>query len=121
MIQRVQSIYLLLASALCFGLFYFEMYQQSLLLQMAVLVVGLSVLISIFLYKDRRMQILMGKLNILLAAVLLFGSIYAEMEAGLEVLAWPIGIILISVILLAMANQAIKKDEELVRSADRFR
>lgn len=121
MIQRVQSIYLLLASALCFGLLYLEMYQQTILLQLAAIVVGLSDFLSIFLYKDRRMQILMVKLNILLSAVLLFGTIYAKVEAGLKVLGWPIGMILISVILLAMANQAIKKDEELVKSADRFR
>lgn len=121
MIQRVQSVYLLLASVLCFGLLYFEMYRQSILLQLAATVLGLSDLLSIFLYKDRRMQILLGKLNILLSAVLLFGTIYAEMETELKVLGWPIGMILISVILLAIANQAIKKDEELVKSADRFR
>ena len=121
MIQRIQTIYLIIAAGLCFGLFAFEIYQRSAFLQVAVVVVGLMDLIAIFLYKERKMQILLGKLNILLSAVLLFGTIYVEMPFEVKEVGWPIGMILISVISIAVANQAIKKDEDLVRSADRLR
>ena len=124
MIQRIQTVYLLIASGLCFSLLAFESYSST-LMTLLVIVAGLMDLISIFLYKDRATQIKMGKLNILIGAVLLFGSAYLFHSMGMEVqspgFVEPIAMILLSVIMIVMANQSIKKDDDLVKSADRLR
>ncbi len=86
----------------------------------AVLALG-----AIFSFKKRQNQFVMNRLNILinfyLLGVLLYVSIKlpGEMqisEKGIG-LYFPIAVI----VLLVMANKAIKKDEELVKSVDRLR
>lgn len=90
---------------------------------------GISALISlitIFLYKKRMVQKRLGVLNILLLIgliVLLY--VYPNYLSGLDIMmvnykvlaAMPI----IAIILTLLANRAIQKDENLVRSADRIR
>ena len=123
-IQRIQSIYLLIASGLCFALLVFESYKST-LMTLVVFIAGLMDLINVFLYKDRATQIKMGKLNILIGAVLLFGSAYMFHRMGMDVQSpgflVPITMILLSVVMIVMANQSIKKDDDLVKSADRLR
>jgi hypothetical protein len=83
-------------------------------------------LITTFRYKQRLLQIRLGKLNLLLHVLLVvvtffyLDSIRIAFNAHLS---YNAGIVfpLISMILVIMANRAIKRDEELVRSADRLR
>ena len=90
-------------------------------------VIMLVTVITTFQYKNRLLQIKLGKLNILLHVALtmlvfffidaLRGQVIgAEFTYGAAVL-FPV----ISLIFILMAIKAIKKDEALVRSADRFR
>ncbi len=87
----------------------------------------LVTVVTTFQYKNRLLQIKMGKLNILLHVALIMlvfffidalrGQVIgAEFSYGAGVL-FPV----ISLIFILMAIKAIKKDEALVRSADRFR
>ncbi len=86
---------------------------------------SLIALISIFLFKNRKLQFVLGRVNILLNFVLVGVFVYGSLnlpgetsfsEKGIEMLL-PI----ISIVFLVMANKAIKKDEDLVKSVDRFR
>ena len=104
---------------------------QKLTLTVFVLVVLVVALISIFKFRKRSTQITLCKLNILLLAGLIFTVSYyldkglsmvsafapeAEVKYGVSI-AFPI----VSIILTFLASRAIKKDEELVRAADRVR
>lgn len=135
MIQRIQSIYLLLAAvATGILIFLFPLYgyegkvyatlDDPIFTTMAVLSTLIS-LFSIFRYKNRRQQVVSGRINIIINFVLLGFILYLYFTTIQEA---PQGHLdlgsfmpLVAVILIAMANRAIMKDEELVRSADRLR
>jgi len=136
MIQRIQTIYLLLAAGISAGLifvfhlwttinelFFFaidNMYYFGLFIGSAILS-----LISIFSYKNRKSQFVLGRLNIILNFILLGIFVYQSLNLSgeTEVSEKGIGIILpiFSIVFLVLANKAIKKDEDLVKSVDRLR
>jgi hypothetical protein len=83
-------------------------------------------LITIFLFKNRKLQFVLNRLNILLNLILLGIFVYRilNLSGGTEIVSEKgIGVILpiISIVLLVLANRAIKKDEDLVKSVDRLR
>jgi succinate-acetate transporter protein len=82
-------------------------------------------LISIFRYKDRKSQFVLGRLNIILNFILLGLFVYRSLSLSgeTEVSEKGIGILLpiLSIVFLVLANKAIKKDEDLVKSVDRLR
>ena len=136
MIQRIQSIYLALATIVSIGLpFAFSHYADAegnaVWAKEDPIVLGLFGLsallsfISIFLYKKRQNQFVLGRLAIILNFVLLGVLVYRSqiLSGGTAVLEKGIGMIipLISIVLLALANKAIKRDEDLVKSVDRLR
>ena len=136
MIQRIQSIYLALATGVSIGLpFVFSLYSDSegnaVWAKDDLLLIGLfgaSALLSfiiIFLYKKRQNQFVLGRLTILLNFVLLGVLVYRSqiLSGGTAILEKGIGmaIPLISIVLLVLANKAIKRDEDLVKSVDRLR
>ena len=88
-------------------------------------------LVTIFLYKNRTLQIKLGKLNILLislqiAAIVMYSdTVKTAMGESTKdiIVSFKIGsfIPVISLILTYLAIRFIKKDENLVRAADRLR
>ena len=136
MIQRIQTIYLLLAAGISAGLifvFYLWINQENIqvfakdnMLYFG-LFLGSAVLsfITIFMYKNRKSQFVMGRLNIILNFILLGLFVYQSLNISGETLVSEkgIGILIpiISIVFLALANKAIKKDEDLVKSVDRLR
>lgn len=136
MIQRIQSIHLLLASIASLALpFVFSLYGNSdgtaswakddpIVLGLFALS-GILPLIAIFLYKKRQHQFVLGRLTIILNFFLLGVLVYRSqiLSGGTAVLEKGIGMVipLISIVLLALANKAIKRDEDLVKSVDRLR
>ncbi|GGG38274.1 hypothetical protein GCM10011344_43890 [Dokdonia pacifica] len=136
MIQRIQSIYLALAGIVSIALpFVFSLYADSegnavwakddpVIIGLFTLIAVLSFII-IFLYKKRQNQFVLGRLTIILNFVLLGVLVYRSqiISGGTAVLEKGIGMIipLISIVLLALANKAIKRDEDLVKSVDRLR
>lgn len=95
-----------------------------------VILTAIISLVTIFSYKNRMKQIKLGNLNLLLLTGLLAAiflvpeQIKNLMENPNEVIVnYGISSILpiISIILTWLANNAIKKDEKLVKSADRIR
>ena len=137
MIQRIQTIYLLIVAGISAGLtflvnlwvtieevvvfakdeiVYFSMFMVSAILA----------LIAIFMFKNRKFQFVLGRLNIILNFILLGLFVYRYLSISGEtsdVSEKGIGILLpiFSIVFLVLANKAIKKDEDLVKSVDRLR
>jgi hypothetical protein len=124
MIQRIQSLYLLLATGSLGTLFmrsvafadftepnpslsasadgYLNIYDSPISMGMTVVGIALS-LLTIFLFKNRPLQVQLTWLGILTMAALL---------------GFPLSL---SVVFSFLAIRSIRKDEKLVRSADRLR
>ena len=85
----------------------------------------LLALVSIFSYKKRQNQFVINRLNMILNFILLGLLVYHSLNLSGEaqVSEKGIGMFLpiFSIVFLALANKAIKKDEDLVKSVDRIR
>ncbi|KLT71360.1 DUF4293 domain-containing protein [Flavobacterium sp. ABG] len=137
MIQRIQTIYLILTFIVTGVLLFFVplwtlnngkafYFMQD---QIYTVVLGLSTMltiVSIISYKKRQNQFVMGRLNIILNLILLGLFVYRSLNLSgetLQVSEKGIGMFLpiVAIVLLVLANKAIKKDEDLVKSVDRLR
>lgn len=136
MLQRIQTVFLLLAAFVSGGLiFVFDLWTTpegvkvfamdvNYVFAMFLISAVVSVL-SIANYKNRKSQFIMGRLNIILNFFLLGFFVYQSLNVSGETVVSEkgIGIFLpiVSIVFLALANKAIKKDEDLVKSVDRLR
>ena len=139
MLQRIQTIYLLLA-AITTGVlpFVFPLWKQITGTTTVdfyfmteinyVALFGLSTtlsIVSIMTFKKRQNQFVMGRLNIILNLFLLGLFVYRLLTVSGEasVSEKGIGMFLpiVAIVFLVLANKAIKKDEDLVKSVDRLR
>ncbi|MFA7446069.1 MAG: DUF4293 domain-containing protein [Flavobacteriaceae bacterium] len=135
MIQRIQTLYLALVVVISgilpfvFPLwkengvaFYFM--QDTKYIALFGLGVALAVL-SISNYKKRQQQFVMNRLNIILNLILLGLFVYRSLNLSGESFDSEKGIGLFlpiaSIVFLVLANRAVKRDEELVKSVDRLR
>ncbi|WP_138433675.1 DUF4293 domain-containing protein [Winogradskyella algicola] len=136
MIQRIQTLYLFLSVVISAGLiFVFHLWTNTedtkvfatdnYLYLGLFLASALLSLISIFSFKNRKSQFVMGRVNIILNFILLGIFVYQSLNISGEtnVSEKGIGILLpiFSIVCLVLANKAIKKDEDLVKSVDRLR
>ena len=136
MIQRIQSIYLLLAAVIAGGLsFVFNLwktaedtvvYAKDTTFVLAAFLLSATIsIISIVMFKNRKLQFVINRLNIILNFILLLVFVYCSMTTSgeSEISEKGVGMLLpiISIVLLVLANKAIKKDEDLVKSVDRLR
>lgn len=144
MIQRIQTVYLVLAllvsSSLPFFLniwenlvdvnvYAFDLIDSEVLnLKLIPILFGISAvvsLITIFKFKNRQTQFVLGRINILINLFILGLLVYHLQSLSGEIFISEKGIgstlPLITIVLLVMANRAIKKDEDLVKSVDRLR
>jgi hypothetical protein len=143
MIQRIQTFYLLLSSIVSGGLiFIFNLWevaekkifivnlfsQESFLYEIIPTAFIASALLSlgtIFLFKNRKLQFVLGRVNILINLFLLGLLIYLSLIVSGETAVSEKGIgmflPILAILLLVLANKAIKKDEDLVKSVDRLR
>jgi len=157
MLQRIQTIWLLLASLIILGLFLFPyvsyidlvglgkmilvsgeygavnnelVKQEGFILQIiGTIVLALIPLVIIFQYKNRKLQIKLIYVEIVL--IFLFGVwLYFSASQTLSLINQSVdsknigvGIFLlpISIVFLCMALAGIRKDEKLIKSADRLR
>ncbi len=136
MLQRIQTVYLII-SALIVGALYLwfplivSEANEVIIDKNEPLVLGLIIgsaaltLISIVNFKKRQLQFVLNRLNIILNFVLLGVFVYRSLTLSGETLVSEkgIGVLLpiISIVFLVMANKAIKRDEDLVKSVDRLR
>lgn len=151
MIQRIQSIYLLL-TALCMSLAIFLPFSSYVVgdntlvfnsfgftlankqiafmpLYPILISSALFALVSIFLYKTRNRQLMINKINyllILLVIVLMFidfGSLDSALGENQTKVSYGIGMFLpvAALVFNFLANRGIKNDEKLIKSLDRLR
>ena len=146
MIQRIQTLFLLLAvlaTALVF-VFPFATTERAVatseifadtaytptdntVLLIFFATVGLLALVDIFLFNNRTRQLLVGRITALLylIAIILMAVFFMTDSSGLETPGLDDGLgayaAFAGFIGVALANHFIKKDDKLVRSADRLR
>ncbi|MCF4102024.1 DUF4293 domain-containing protein [Gillisia sp. M10.2A] len=136
MLQRIQTIYLFIAALLSGVLIFFvslwsneagePVIVQDVLLAFAMFLGSAALsLITIFLFKNRKLQFVLGRINILLNFFLLGVFVYWSLTVPgeMQISEKGIGMFIpvLSIVFLVLANKAIKKDEDLVKSVDRFR
>ena len=136
MIQRIQSVWLLLASACAIASFKFPYYtgtnakglspyelkadENILLLLTTTAVAGLA-LFTIFLFKKRPLQLRLCVLGIVLEALLIF-LYYREVRTFTQG-TYALTAILHSIIVIGffLAARGIHKDQKMVKDSDRLR
>ncbi|MGB5237034.1 MAG: DUF4293 domain-containing protein [Flavobacteriaceae bacterium] len=136
MIQRIQTLYLLLVVILNAILVHWaglwpDILGETVFLEgkfwvaISFYSIAALALISILLFKKRQNQFVINRLNIILNLFLLGFFVYRSLNLSgeMEVSEKGIGMLIpvFSIVLLVLANKAIKKDEDLVKSVDRLR
>lgn len=136
MLQRIQTVYLLISAILSGGLiFVFHLwttandvpvYAKDDIVYLAMFLGSAALsLFSIFNFKNRKFQFVLGRLNIILNFILLGLFVYVLLntsgESQISEKGVGIFIPIFSIVFLVLANKAIKKDEDLVKSVDRLR
>ena len=137
MIQRIQTVYMIVALVMTgvlpfvFPLWTLTDHKDFFFMgsQAYTILFGLSTslsLLAILFYKKRQHQFVINRLNIILNLILLGLFVYRSLNLSGETPAVSekgIGMFLpiVSIVFLVLANKAIKKDEDLVKSVDRLR
>ena len=126
MIQRIQTVYLFFVFCLMVALVFIPFYLSSPFMTGFntgyFAVIALSMIIAIFLYKKRNIQI--GICYAMLLALVLAYIIYFIVNfksLSLPELPYTFIFPFIAIIFLYLAIRGIKKDEKLIRSLDRLR
>ncbi|APG60194.1 DUF4293 domain-containing protein [Christiangramia salexigens] len=136
MLQRIQTVYLLLAAVISAGLIFLfplwynsageSVYAQDELIALGMFMASAAMsLVSIFMFKNRKLQFVLGRLNIILNFFLLGVFVYwsLSLPGEMNISEKGIGMFLpiVSIVFLVLANKAVKRDEDLVKSVDRLR
>ena len=131
MIQRIQSIYLLIVSLISISSYFlfpkldFALNDLSIMNYLIIpylcLVFFVS-LINIVLFKNRRLQLILNKIHLLIHLFILifFSYYYFQKKIIYPEILWIFTPVLSGFFLL-LANKGIKNDENLIRSVDRLR
>jgi Ca2+/Na+ antiporter len=136
MIQRIQTLYLIVVILLGAVVPFFvnlwsdakgnEIFAENeVFVSIAFYVVAVLGLLGIVLFKNRQNQFVVNRLNMILNLFLLGFFVYRSLNLSGETIVSEKGIGMLipvfSIVFLVLANRAIKKDEDLVKSVDRLR
>nr|WP_321411417.1 DUF4293 domain-containing protein [uncultured Allomuricauda sp.] len=136
MIQRIQTLFLLIVGLISGILPFFmnlwvevdgkEVFaQDQVLVSLVFYLVTVLAVVSIVMYKKRQNQFVVNRLNMILNLFLLGFFVYRSLSLSGEAVVSEKGIGMLipvfSIVFLVLANRAIKKDEDLVKSVDRLR
>ena len=126
MIQRIQSLFLLICSLInlvyCYHLYFvdtLDMLISGVIVLLFPLIISIISYYTIFKYKNRQTQFVLNRFSIILC--FLFVGILIFMFDIISSFEWINLVPLFSIVLLVLANRAIKKDDDLIRSIDRIR
>ena len=139
MIQRIQSVWLLLAAVLAFITFRFPFYiggvlittgtvnntelnaTTTILLTILTILSGATAFAAIFLFENRKLQLKVCICGIIFTALLLFTYFMQlkNFESGMFALSCIFHFGILAFYILAI--RAIRKDEKLIKSLDRLR
>lgn len=136
MLQRIQTVYLIVVTILAGALpFWLTLYTDAngkqiyaangLFYSIVFLLIAFMAFITVFFFKNRKLQFVLNRLNIILNVTLLGFFVYRSLNLSgeIEISEKGIGMFIpvISIVFLVLANKAIKRDEDLVKSVDRLR
>jgi hypothetical protein len=142
MLQRIQTIWLLIASALAFLSLKFPFFSgnklvddqkqfihlsgttaENILLLIVSVAVGLAALIAVFLYNDRKVQLRTVIVTIILSAITIVLYILETQKFLLNEGTYDLTAVFVFLIpiFLLLAARGIYKDQKLVKSLDRLR
>lgn len=136
MIQRIQTLYMLIVAVLAGALPFFASLwtlgngtiifaKDELYISMAFYVSAALALIAILLFKNRQTQFVVNRLNMICNLFILgfFVSRSLNLSGEITISEKGIGMLIpiFSIVFLVLANRSIKKDEDLVKSVDRLR
>jgi hypothetical protein len=136
MIQRIQTFYLLIVALLAGVLpFFLNLWVETengaifakndIVISIAFYAIAVLAIVSVFLFKKRQNQFVVNRLNVILNLFLLGFFVYRSLNLSGETAVSEKGIGMLipvfSIVFLVLANRAIKKDEDLVKSVDRLR
>jgi Domain of unknown function (DUF4293) len=136
MLQRIQTIWLLLASVCAFLTLKLPFYSgtnakaiasyplngaETILLLSITIALGLLSLFTLFLFKNRVLQLRLCILGIIIEAILLF--LYFKQVQTFTVGTYSLTALLhgFIILFLLLAARSINKDEKMVKSSDRLR
>jgi len=130
MIQRIQSVYLLLLTvSSSLGLFFlppleiidFSSSTKTLIETYLIVSIVLS-LLTLFIFKYRKVQLLINRLHLTLQIFIFLALIYGLTQSvtGYDYLIWLLMPVQ-AIFFIVLANSAIRKDEALIKSIDRLR
>lgn len=130
MIQRIQSVYLLLLTISCsLGLILlpsieikeFSFFTKTLFETYLIVSAALSVL-TLFTFKHRKTQLFINRLQLIIQSFILLVLIYGltQITIGNDYLIWLLMPVQ-AIFFIILANGAIRGDEALIKSIDRLR
>lgn len=131
MIQRIQSVYLFLAAIICIIFLFVPIAtldagsvtpNDNTITSAISIACALLSFVAIFFYKDRKRQIRFCFIIIALLFVCLASAYFSltRLDTDHTITAF-IAIPLIAILFIYLAMRSIRKDEQLVKSMDRFR
>lgn len=141
MIQRIQSLWLLLAAVAAFVTYTLTLYigtkadnstwsfvlGDNFLLVVLFIGIGLLALVTLFLFKNRKLQFRLCVLGVILSIIAIILE-YIKVEAfktenAIQTGSYQVGALLpfLMVIFFILATRGIYRDERLVKSMDRLR
>ena len=129
MIQRIQSLYIIVSFVFSCVLLYFSLQLSTDLLwagfyqlNYGFWIIPIAIITVLFLFKKRPLQsllcLLILFLHVLQGAFFIPGFDFSD---GFDFEEFVIFVSLVNVVLLWLARRSIRKDEDLVRSVDRIR
>lgn len=143
MIQRIQTIYLLLTSVVSGGLififnlwistgekiFVVDLFSNKLIslqfIPIMFFISSILAVVNIFIFNNRKLQFVIGRvlilINLFLLGLLIYQSLMISGETSVSEKGIGMFLPILAILLLVLANKAIKKDEDLVKSVDRLR
>jgi len=141
MIQRIQSLWLLIVAIAAFATYTLKLYigtntagteiifplAENLILVIVIIALGILAMVSIFLYKNRKLQFKLAIFGIIFSVGFLFLEYYAvesfKTERQIQSGSYQLGALLpiLMVFLFFFAARGIYRDERLIKSMDRLR
>lgn len=144
MIQRIQTLYLLVIAVVSGGLifvfnlwtvesekqeFVLDLFSKSeftfKLIPISFLASSVIALITIFNFKNRQLQFVLGRIivliNLFLLGLLIYLSLTLPGETAVSKKGIGMFLPVVAILCAVLANKAIKRDEDLVKSVDRLR
>ena len=122
----MQSLFLLICSLInlvyCYNLYFVDTLDKlisGVVVLLFPLIISIISFYTIFKYKNRQTQFVLNRFSIILC--FLFVGILIFMFDIISSFEWINLVPLFSIVLLVLANRAIKKDDDLIRSIDRIR